>query len=113
MSQSVHGFTNLRYATPLFRRAATVADGRRIAEIGGRILNMNGAQSDELNDVSLRWKSRVFSTPVNNLIKEILELGGEAELDRSFDQFRKEVEPALHQIRDRLMGVAMDRGLEI
>jgi len=33
---------------------------------------MNGAQSDELNDVSLRWKSRVFSTPVNNLIKEIL-----------------------------------------
>ena len=65
---------------------------------------MNGAQSDELNDVNLRWKSRVFSTPVNNLIKEILELGGEAELDRSFDQFRKEVEPALHQIRDRLNG---------
>jgi hypothetical protein len=49
---------------------------------------------------------------VNALIAEILELGGEAELDRTFDHFRKEVEPALHQIRDRLMSVAMDRGLE-
>jgi hypothetical protein len=73
---------------------------------------MNGEGGEPLMESSLRWKSRVFSSSVNALIAEILELGGEAELDRTFDHFRKEVEPALHQIRDRLMSVAMDRGLE-
>ena len=74
---------------------------------------MNGDQSDELMRASSRWKSQVFSPPVNALIAEILELGGQSELDRTFDHFRKEVEPALQRLRDRLMSVAMDRGLEI
>jgi hypothetical protein len=60
----------------------------------------------------LRWKGEVFTPSVNNLIKEILQLGGDADLSRTFDQFRKQFEPALQQIRDRLMTAAMDRGLE-
>ncbi len=49
---------------------------------------------------------------MNTLIAEIVQLGGEADLARTFAQFRKEFEPALQQIRDRLMTTAMDRGLE-
>jgi len=49
---------------------------------------------------------------VNTFIAEITQLGGEAELVRTFDLFRKEFEAALQQIRDRLMINAMDRGLE-
>ena len=74
---------------------------------------MTAEQGDELIRATSRWKSQVFSPPVNALIAEILELGGQAELDRTFDHLRKEVEPALQRIRDRLMSVAMDRGLEI
>lgn len=74
--------------------------------VSGRILGMNGEQD------SLVWKNRVFSPLVNSLIGEIVQLGGEADLERSFDHFRKEFEPALRQIRDRLMNAAMDRGLE-
>ena len=61
---------------------------------------------------NLRWKSEVFTALANDLISEIVELGGEAELTRTFAQFRKEFEPALQQLRDRLMAAAMDRGLE-
>ena len=66
---------------------------------------MNGADN-------LRWKSEVFTPLANELITEIVQLGGETELTRTFAQFRKEFEPALQQIRDRLMTAAMDRGLE-
>lgn len=61
---------------------------------------------------NLRWKSEVFTPLANELIAEIVQLGGEAELTRTFAQFRKEFEPALQQLRDRLMATAMDRGLE-
>jgi len=46
------------------------------------------------------------------MITEVVQLGGEAELTRTFAQFRREFEPALQRIRDRLMATAMDRGLE-
>ena len=61
---------------------------------------------------SVRWKSQMFSPIADTLIAEIVQLGGEAELHRTFAQFRKELEPVLQQLRDRLMGDAMDRGLE-
>ncbi len=61
---------------------------------------------------NLRWKSEVFTPLANDLIAEIVQLGGETELTRTFAQFRKEFEPALRQLRDRLMATAMDRGLE-
>jgi hypothetical protein len=61
---------------------------------------------------NVRWQREMFTPGVNTLIGDILQLGGEAELTRTFAQFRKEFEPALQQIRDRLMAVAMDRGLE-
>jgi hypothetical protein len=70
---------------------------------------MNGDNSTE---DGARWKSQVFSPLVNTFIAEITQLGGEAELVRTFDLFRKEFEAALQQIRDRLMINAMDRGLE-
>lgn len=58
------------------------------------------------------WQQELFTPLVITLISDILQLGGESELTRTFAQFRKEFEPALQQIRDRLMAVAMDRGLE-
>ena len=61
---------------------------------------------------NLRWKSEIFTPLASDLITEIVQLGGEAELTRTFAQFRKEFEPALQQLRDRLMATAMDRGLE-
>jgi hypothetical protein len=73
---------------------------------------MNGEQGNQLIDNNARWKGEVFTPLVNTLIAEIVQLGGEADLTRTFAQFRKEFEPALQQIRDRLMTTAMDRGLE-
>ena len=61
---------------------------------------------------NLRWKSEVFTPLASDLISEIVELGGETELTRTLAQFRKEFEPALQRLRDRLMAAAMDRGLE-
>ncbi|MCU1335972.1 MAG: hypothetical protein JWO19_1553 [Bryobacterales bacterium] len=74
---------------------------------------MNGDRGNEIIEDSAPWKRQVFSPGVDALIAEIRQLGGEAELERLFAQFRKEFEPALQQIRDRLMIVAMDRGMEI
>ena len=73
---------------------------------------MTGEQGNEIIDSNVRWKGEVFTPLVNTLIAEIVQLGGEADLARTFAQFRKEFEPALQQIRDRLMTAAMDRGLE-
>jgi hypothetical protein len=73
---------------------------------------MNGEQGNGLIDDKVRWQREVFTPAVNTLIADILQLGGDAELMRIFTQFRKEFEPALQQTRDRLMSVAMDRGLE-
>jgi hypothetical protein len=73
---------------------------------------MNGDRNDGRTVESTRWHGEIFTPVVNAFISEIQQLGGEAELTRTFAQFRKELEPALQQIRDRLMAVAMDRGLE-
>jgi len=73
---------------------------------------MNGEQGSKPIDNNARWKGEVFTPLVSTLIAEIVQLGGEADLARTFAQFRKEFEPALQQLRDRLMATAMDRGLE-
>ena len=69
-------------------------------------------ERDPLTNPNGQWEQELFTPVVNALISDILQLGGESELTRTFAQFRKEFEPALQQIRDRLMAVAMDRGLE-
>ena len=68
--------------------------------------------SGEFTEDNGRWKNEVFTPLANDLVTEIAQLGGEAELTRTFAQSRKEFEPALQRIRDRLMATAMDRGLE-
>jgi len=73
---------------------------------------MNGERGGEFVKDNVRWKNEVFTPLANDLITEIVQLGGEAELTRTFAQFRREFEPALQRIRDRLMATAMDRGLE-
>ena len=50
------------------------------------------------------WQQELFTPVVNTLISDILQLGGESELTRTFAQFRKEFEPALQQIRDSAEG---------
>jgi hypothetical protein len=66
----------------------------------------------QAGDHGAGWKAGLFSSEADALVAEIIELGGEAELRRVFEQFRKELEPVLHQLRDRLLSVAMDRGFE-
>lgn len=73
---------------------------------------MTGEGGDPSMNPNGHWQQELFTPLVITLISDILQLGGESELTRTFAQFRKEFEPALQQIRDRLMAVAMDRGLE-
>ena len=63
----------------------------------------NGRKGDHpLTDI-LVWKIPVFSPAVDALIAEIVQLGGRADLERSFDLFQPpplgEFEPALQQMR--------------
>ena len=67
---------------------------------------------DNSVDEKAHWERRVFSPLATSLIADIQQLGGEAELARRLDLFRKELETALQQVRDHLMIDAMDRGLE-
>jgi len=73
---------------------------------------MNGERGGEFGQDNVRWKNEVFTPLANDLITEIVQLGSEAKHTCTFAQFRREFEPALPRIRDRLMGTAMDRGLE-
>jgi hypothetical protein len=67
---------------------------------------MNGKKGDHpLTDI-IHWKIRRFSPAVDALITEIVQLGGESELERRFNVFEppplEQFEPALLQMRDHL-----------
>ena len=77
----------------------------------------NGKQGDHpLTDI-LHWKIPRFSPKADQLIVEIVQLGGETELKRSFNLFAPppipEFEVSLQQIRDRLYREAKERGWEV
>jgi hypothetical protein len=84
----------------------------------GIILTMaNGAKGDHpLNDI-LYWKKRVFSSRVDALITEIANLGGQKELERTFDLFQPpplpQFEAALQEMRDRLWKYAKEGAWEV
>jgi hypothetical protein len=79
--------------------------------------NMNGKQGDDPILDIMHWKIRRFSEGADKLIAEIVELGGRAELERTFDLFQpppiEQFEIALRQIRDRLWKDRRDRGWEV
>lgn len=77
----------------------------------------NGKQGDHpLTDI-LHWKIQRFSPKADQLIVEIVQLGGETELERSFNLFAPppipEFEVSLQQMRDRLYREAKERGWEV
>ncbi len=78
---------------------------------------MNGKKGDDPVTDILFHKARVFSSTVDGLIAEIVQLGGGAALRSSFNLYRPEpldkFEPALKQLRDRLFQEAKDRGWEV
>lgn len=77
----------------------------------------NGKQGDHpLTDI-VDWKIRRFSEKADMLVLEIVNLGGEAELERTFNLFKpppvEEFERSLQSIRDRLYREAKERGWEV
>jgi len=77
----------------------------------------NGKKGDHpLGDI-LNWKARRYSEKADSLIAEIVNLGGKAELERTFDLFNppaiEEFERSLLGIRDRLHREAKERGWEV
>jgi hypothetical protein len=84
----------------------------------GIILTMaNGKKGDHpLTDI-LYWKKRVFSSRADSLITEIINFGGQKELERTFDLFQPpplpQFEAALQEMRDRLWKYAKEGGWEV
>jgi hypothetical protein len=77
----------------------------------------NGKQGDHpLTDI-VHWKTRRFSEKADALVLEIVNLGGETELERTFNLFKpppiEEFENTLRSIRDRLYREAKERGWEV
>jgi hypothetical protein len=77
----------------------------------------NGKKGDHaLTDIT-HWKIPRFSPKADRLISEIIQLGGTAELERTFDLFASppisEFEAPLQAIRDRLYREAKERGWEV
>jgi hypothetical protein len=77
----------------------------------------NGKKGDHpLTDIIHRKILR-FSPKADGLISEIVQLGGTAELERTFDPFAPppipEFEASLQAIRDRLYRDAKERGWEV
>ena len=77
----------------------------------------NGKKGDHpLTDI-VYWKIRAFSEKADSLILEIVNLGGKAELERTFDLFKpppiEEFENALQSFRDGLYREAKERGWEV
>jgi hypothetical protein len=77
----------------------------------------NGKKGDHpLTDI-LNWKTRRYSEKADTLIAEIVNLGGKAELERTFDLFNppaiEEFERSLLSIRDRLHREAKERGWNV
>ncbi len=67
---------------------------------------------DPILDIIL-WKKRRFSEKADRLIEEIVNLGGQSELERTFILFSaplQQFEDPLQGIRDRLYSEAKERG---
>jgi hypothetical protein len=76
----------------------------------------NGKKGDHPITDILRWKTARFSPKADELIAEIVQLSGTAELERTLNLFVpppiSEFEKSLHDIRDRLKREAKERGWE-
>jgi hypothetical protein len=77
----------------------------------------NGKKGDHpLTDI-VKWKIPRFSKKADTLVLEIANLGGETELERTFNLFKppplEEFETKLQAIRDRLYRQAKERGWEV
>jgi hypothetical protein len=76
----------------------------------------NGKKGDHPITDMVRWKTARFSPKADKLITEIVQLGGTAELERTFNLFVPppipEFEKSLQDIRDRLKREAKERGWE-
>jgi hypothetical protein len=74
----------------------------------------NGKKGDHPITDIVSWKIGRFSPTVDALILEIVELGGQTELERTFNLFQPppldQLEPALQQMHDRLWKNAKDGG---
>jgi hypothetical protein len=78
---------------------------------------MNGKRGDHpLTDI-LAYNLPVFSPEADALIKDIVRLGGDRELERRFNFFSPpplaEFEARLREMRDQLRNEAKERGWEI
>jgi hypothetical protein len=77
----------------------------------------NGKQGDHPITDIVSWKIPRFSPKADALIAEIVQLGGQSELERTFDLFQPPpidtFESALQQMRDLLWKDAKERGWEI
>ncbi|MGA8871051.1 MAG: hypothetical protein WA434_17400 [Candidatus Acidiferrales bacterium] len=77
----------------------------------------NGKKGDHpLTDI-LQWKVARFSAVADALITEIVELGGRAELERTFNLFAPpalpDFERSLREMRDRLYRERKEQGWEV
>jgi hypothetical protein len=77
----------------------------------------NGNKGDHpITDIVV-WKTLRFSPSVDALIAEIVKLGGEKELERTFNLFQPppldDFERALQGMRDRLWAEAKKSGWEV
>jgi hypothetical protein len=77
----------------------------------------NGKKGDDPFTDILYWKIRRYSSKAETLIAEIVQLGGRAELERTFNLLvppqLPEFEKSLEELRDRVWREAKQRGWEI
>lgn len=77
----------------------------------------NGKKGDDPFTDILHWKILRYSSKADTLIAEIVQLGGRAELERTFNLSSPpqlpEFEKSLEEIRDRLSREAKQRGWEV
>ena len=77
----------------------------------------NGKRGDDPFTDILHWKILRYSSKADTLIAEIVQLGGRAELERTFNfsdpPQLPEFEKSLEEIRDRLSREAKQRGWEV
>ena len=77
----------------------------------------NGRKRDHPITDIVHWKIPVFSPAVDALIAEIIRLGGQKELESTFNLFQPpplgEFETDLQEMRNRLLEDAKKRGGEV
>jgi hypothetical protein len=77
----------------------------------------NGKPGDDPILDIVRWKSPRFSPRADELVAEIVQLGGQKELEQTFNLFvpppLADFEKALQELRDRLHRDAKERGWEV